>query len=185
VWFAELAALCGVSAGPNEGKHAGEKDCFEHTMNVLDRVKSTEPGLRFAGLCHDFGKAFSEDNHHGHDELGIPAVESFCARLKVPTHYRTSATLFCREHMRMHRILEMRSGKAVALIMSAHKGMVKGLSGFLDCSIGDGMEIEEAKKISEKAQRVISAKLPVEYIGRGKACSDIMMQIRCKAWSYR
>ncbi len=186
-WFGELSALCGVPVGPSYGKHAGEADCFEHSMNVLDRVSSNDSTLRFAGLCHDFGKALSEKPpiHHGHDERGVPAVESFCNRLKVPTHYRKSAMLFCREHMRMHLIQEMRSGKAVALIMAMHKTMTGGLAGFLACSIGDGMAIEEAREIERRAASVIEARLPAEYIGRGRACADIMMQIRCGAWSER
>jgi tRNA nucleotidyltransferase/poly(A) polymerase len=156
-------------------------------MNVLAGVGSDTPALRFAGLCHDFGKAFSPEppKHHGHDERGVAAVESFCERLKVPTEYRKAAVLFCREHMRMHRLREMRGGKAITLIMKAHKTMPEDLSGFLACSVADGMTIEEAKQISERARKVIDVRLPGEYVGRGKACADIMMQIRCKVWNGR
>lgn len=182
-WFTEIVNLKGVPVGPPEGKHAGEADCFQHIMNVMSRV-SEDPALRFAALCHDLGKAYSEapPKHPGHDKAGIAPINSLCDRLKVPNKYREAALLFCEEHMRMHKILEMGAGKAVALIMKIHKSMPGGLLGFLECSIADGMTMNEAQEIISRAQAVIDARLPKEFVGRGKACAEIMMQLRCKTW---
>lgn len=182
-WFPEVKALIGVPAGPQQGKHEGEADTFEHTMRVVAKIPP-DPCLRFAGLCHDLGKAVSPSppNHVGHDAAGGSLVAKMCARLKVPAKWRDSAVLFCAEHIRMHRILEMRSGKAVSLITLASKGMHYGLEGFLACSVGDGMPDNESRHILALGSKIMAIKLPAEYVGRGVACKDIMRQLRCREW---
>lgn len=183
-WFPEVYALIGVPAGPDKGKHKGERDCFEHTMNVINRIDSREPWLLFAGLCHDLGKALSPEppKHHNHDNEGVRLVEALCERLKVPNVYKKAAVLFCEEHIRMHRVQEMRPGKAVRLVSKVNKSMPCGLKSFLTCSVGDGMTGTQADDIMNKGTDVCSVRLPVKYHGRGKACSDILLQLQAEQW---
>lgn len=183
-WFPEVANLAGVPAGKDEGKHAGERDTFHHTMLVLQRVDSSDPCLRFAALCHDLGKALSENPpfHPGHDKAGTALVTSLCVRLNVPTKYRESAELFCAEHIRMHKIEEMSAGKAVDLLLRARR-MKSGIAGFLACSIGDGMPSAQRDRIVERANVMLSSRLPEEFRDRGKACGEILHQLRCKSWN--
>lgn len=184
-WFPEIAALEGVPAGPDTGKHAGEVDTFDHTMKALQRVPlDNKPYAKFAVLCHDLGKALSPEppKHHGHDKAGLPLVEALCERLRVPNKYRQAALLFTEEHLRMHKIQEMRSGKAVALLIKVNYRMPRGLVAFLKCSMGDGMPLCEAAEILLRAQPVLDLKLPEKYHGRGKACAEILNQLRCEAW---
>lgn len=182
-WFPEVKALVGVPAGPQQGKHEGEADTFEHTMRVVAKIPA-DPCLRFSGLCHDLGKtlSLSPPNHVGHDAAGVALVTQMCDRLKVPAKWAQSARLFCAEHIRMHRVLEMRSGKAVSLATIAAKVMHRGLEGFLACSVGDGMHENEAQCIMAKADKIWAIRLPPEYVGRGAACKDIMQQLRCREW---
>ncbi len=183
-WFPEVHALIDVPAGPDTGKHAGEADTFDHTMKSMFRTPFLIPWERFAVLCHDFGKALSLEppKHAGHDKAGVSLAEDLCERLRVPKVYRKAAVLFTEQHLRMHRLQEMRAGKAVTLIMKADKGMPGGLPAFLRCSQGDGMTSEEGLDIFHRAKRVVRTKLPEKHHGRGAVCAEVLMQLRCKAW---
>lgn len=129
LWHRELMKLINVPAGPWE--HHQEGDAFTHTMMCLDEVCQTDAELRvrFATLCHDLGKGVTPrsewPSHHDHDINGVPEVERFCERLRVPNELRDCAVVACREHMRVHRFTEMRKGKMVDLIKAADKTKMK------------------------------------------------------------
>lgn len=119
-WFKELWDLKNI---PQPIKHHPENCCFEHTMLVLKQgviVDATKAQL-FAMLCHDFGKApcFRErKNHHGHEQAGLPYVNAFCDRLKVPAEYRNLALKVCEHHQRGHKALIMKPKKIHELFKS-------------------------------------------------------------------
>lgn len=184
-WFPHLYNLIGVPAGPASGKHAGESDTFHHTMICLDRAPTSDPCLRYAVLCHDLGKALSPEppKHHGHDFAGVKLVNQMSEELRVPKIWARSAALFTEQHIRMHKILEMKPGKAVDLIVLAHKVMHKGLPGFLICSVGDGMtEGGMARIVAGVGHKILSMKLDEKHRGRGKVCGDILREDRCGKW---
>lgn len=118
VIFPELAALYGV---PQVKQHHPEVDTGIHTMMVLEQaVKlSTDPRVRFAALCHDFGKGITPQDewpkHHDHENKGVPLVNALCDRLKVPRDYRDIAVLVTRYHLYFHRAKELRAGTIVEL----------------------------------------------------------------------
>ncbi len=183
-WFPEIKAILGVPAGPKEGKHLNDIDTFDHIMKVINIIDDNRPELRFAGLCHDLGKSLSINppEHYLHDKTGIPLIESLCNRLKAPNKYRKSAILFCQEHVRMHKIYDMRNGKAVKLLMLIHNHFPGGIKAFLQCSVGDGMSEQQVTDIMYKCEIISSIKLPDKYRGLGARCSEIMLQLRCKKW---
>jgi tRNA nucleotidyltransferase (CCA-adding enzyme) len=180
-WFPELENLIRVPAGPKAGKHEHGRDTFDHTMNVISGVENN-PVLRFAGLCHDLGKALSAEppKHRNHDTNGIPLVAAFCDRLRVPAKWKKVAMLFTAEHLRMHRIFDMRPGKAVELLQNISK--VMPLEDFLSCSVGDGMSPQEKQDLIEISSKVLSVKLPEKYVGRGVVCKEILLQLRGEMW---
>lgn len=182
-WFPEVNNLISIQAGPVSSKH-GMEDTFDHTMRVIDNTTKI-PALRFASLCHDFGKALSEAPpiHHKHIQLGLPLIEELCERLNVSNDYINAATIFCREHMRMHKILTMNPGKAVKLLIHVKHKMPGGLLGFLSCSKGDGMTQEEEDEIIRRSIKVYAVKLPSKYYGLGANCNEIMLQLRAEAWN--
>lgn len=184
-WFMELQQLIGVQAGPEYSKH-GLEDSFDHTMNVIDGCRSPLPEHKFACLCHDLGKSLSPTppKHHGHGKAGLPLVEAFCDRLKVPNSYRKAALCFTRYHMTAHRILEMRSGKAARLVCDIQKSMPGGFPYFVCCCIPDGMEEDTVLELQKRATRVLSVRLPEQYHGKGAACAEIMTNLRGKAWKW-
>lgn len=133
-WFGELARLREVPAGPP--KHHAEGDALTHTLMVLDVVRgaSQRVDVRLAALLHDLGKGVTPESdwpaHHDHDQLGVPVLERFCERLRVPKDMTQCAVVACREHMRVHRFLEMRKGKMVDVVQDADRTSMKseGLS---------------------------------------------------------
>lgn len=181
-WFIELQQLIGVQAGPEYSKH-GLEDSFDHTMDVMDSVRGGSV-LRFACLCHDLGKAVppSPPQHHWHGKAGLPLVEAFCNRLKVPNSYRKAALCLTRHHMTVHRILEVRSGKAARLACQIEKEMPGGIEAFLWCSMADGMEAEHANTVLFKTSAALDVRLPEQYHDRGSACAEIMTDLRGKTW---
>lgn len=152
IHFEELANLCGVPAGPPE--HHAEDDSFIHTMMVLDQAVSMGGNEieRITALLHDLGKAITPRSkwpkHYGHDVAGVPLVEALCERLKLPTDIREAAVLGCREHMKVHRFLELRPAKKVSMVVIAERSKLKsnGLAligdadslGRIPSCIGDG-----------------------------------------------
>jgi tRNA nucleotidyltransferase (CCA-adding enzyme) len=115
----ELDALFGV---PQPPRFHPEIDTGEHMLLAMDRVAalSDDPRVRFAVLVHDLGKGITPDHvlprHIGHEAAGVPLVEAVCHRLKAPTDYRELALRVCREHLRCHKVLEMRPAKVRELL---------------------------------------------------------------------
>ena len=68
-----------------------------------------EPIEKFAIFCHDFGKALTDKNilpsHTNHGKKGVPLIEKFCDRLRIPNNYRKVAEFIAREHSMVHTAL--------------------------------------------------------------------------------
>jgi len=107
----ELAKLWGV---PNPPRWHPEIDTGVHTMMVLSQAAalSARLDIRFAALCHDFGKGETAPqhwpSHHGHEHSGLPVINAFCQRLRVPNDCRELALLACEYHQLVHQAFELR-----------------------------------------------------------------------------
>ena len=108
----EVEALYGV---PQRAEYHPEIDTGVHTELVCDMAASLAPGdavVGFAAMTHDLGKALTPPaewpKHIGHEQRGLKPLAALCARLKVPTTHRELAMLACREHLNVHRLLELR-----------------------------------------------------------------------------
>lgn len=119
VIFPEVAALFGV---PQPAQWHPEIDTGAHIMLALRWAAraGASTTVRFAVLTHDLGKGRTPPeewpSHHGHEEAGVPLVESLCARLKVPTSYRELAVLASRHHLLVHRAAELRPATTLKLL---------------------------------------------------------------------
>ena len=117
-WFEEVAALFGV---PQPAHYHPEIDCGIHTLMVLEQTALLSPLVttRFAALCHDLGKAKTPQSilpsHRGHEERGVPLVESLCERLCVPKEVAHLARLVCRYHTHPHIVQELRPATILKL----------------------------------------------------------------------
>ncbi len=100
---------------PQPVQHHPEIDTGIHVMMVLSiAAKMTaDPLTRFAALCHDLGKGESPPetwpSHRGHEDRGVPIIETFCKRYRVPKEYGDLAKLVSRFHLHCHRAFELKS----------------------------------------------------------------------------
>ena len=115
----EVAKLDGVT----QPISAHPEGCvFTHVKMVLDYAASQDYSLpvRFAALLHDVGKGLTPSDqwpaHHGHEELGVPSIESVCARFKVPTTSRDLAVMVTRLHTVVHKADTLTVARVVKLL---------------------------------------------------------------------
>jgi tRNA nucleotidyltransferase (CCA-adding enzyme) len=108
----EVDALYGV---PQRAEYHPEVDTGVHIELVCDMAARLAPGdavVGFAALVHDLGKALTPEDvlpkHLGHEHAGLGPLRAVCERLKVPAAHRDLAKIACREHLNVHRLLELR-----------------------------------------------------------------------------
>jgi tRNA nucleotidyltransferase (CCA-adding enzyme) len=115
----ELAALSGI---PQRADYHPEVDTLVHTRMCIDAAARMgfPAEVRVAALLHDLGKACTPRDelpgHRGHDARGLPLVEGFCARLRVPNASRDLALAVTRDHLLVHRARELRPGTLLDLL---------------------------------------------------------------------
>lgn len=118
-WLPELAALFGV---PQRADYHPEVDTGVHTLMCVDYAAAQGFALevRLSALTHDFGKALTPveewPSHRGHEARGIPPVERFCERLRVPRRCRDLAVVHCREHLLIHQVRQLRPATLLGLL---------------------------------------------------------------------
>lgn len=111
VLFPEIDRLFGV---PAPEKWHPEIDTGIHTLMTLTIAArlSPEVDIRFAALCHDFGKGLTPKefwpHHHGHGPAGVKLVEQLCQRLRVPNPVRDLAKLVAEYHDLIHTVNKLR-----------------------------------------------------------------------------
>lgn len=142
----ELNSLRGVAQPP---EHHPEGDAFIHTLMCLSQADKyrCSPEVKFAVLCHDFGKAVSYEKYGnllGHEELGVPLVDELCQRLKVPNSFRDIARYVTENHTRVHCILPRGNSK--------------------------GAKAKSVMKIFEKAGSLLSSKTCDKVFALADAC---------------
>lgn len=115
----EINALFGV---PNSSHYHPEIDSGVHTLMVLQAAVelSTDPMVRFAALVHDLGKMATPINewpkHLGHEERGVPIIQSLCERLRIPADYRKFAVMVSRFHLNIHNLFELRAKTMIKIL---------------------------------------------------------------------
>lgn len=114
----DLHNLWGI---PNPEKWHPEICSGLHTMMVLKQavLLSTKTTVRFASVCHDLGKSLTEDetlpSHPGHETAGLPLIEAFCTRLRVPTAHKNLALKVCQYHLHVHKAFELKPSTTLKL----------------------------------------------------------------------
>ena len=114
----DLHNLWGI---PNPAKWHPEICSGLHTMMVLKQavLLSTKTTVRFASVCHDLGKSLTEDetlpSHPGHETAGLPLIEAFCTRLRVPTAHKNLALKVCQFHLHVHKAFELKPSTTLKL----------------------------------------------------------------------
>lgn len=131
VHFCEINKLIGAL---QPEIHHPEGDAYNHTMLALDRcaTNTNDIKIRFATLVHDLGKGLTpkeEYPHHiNHDVNGVPEVEKFAKRLKMPNDWCEYGMVAAREHMKAGIFDKMSPSKKVSFIERIYKTKI-GLRG--------------------------------------------------------
>lgn len=119
ILFPELNNLFGV---PQPERWHPEIDSGVHTLLALKQATllTTDLDIRFAVLCHDFGKALTPSeqwpHHKDHDKNGVGLVKQLSLRLKIPNQFKKIACLICRYHEIIHHITEISACEIVTLL---------------------------------------------------------------------
>lgn len=118
VLFPEIDCLFGI---PQTEKYHPEVDTGIHTLLTLERAAelSEETCVRFAALVHDLGKGTTPKSewprHINHEERGVELVTALCQRYKTPNHFRQLGEMTSRQHLRVHRALELNAKTIIKL----------------------------------------------------------------------
>ncbi len=120
MWFPILSLLIGLP-------HIHEHDVFEHTMNVVDNVRSfgSSATTLFGAVYHDMGKIFTDTEslprHIGHDISGLTLIPFLTKRLKMPKKVQHVISDCVEFHLIINRIPEMRPAKILKLVKNLCK----------------------------------------------------------------
>lgn len=185
VHFQELYELSKIPAGRGGGLHAAESDAFDHVLNVLNRLKSTNPITRWAALLHDLGKGKTygkndegEPTFYGHDKEGVDEVNRICLRLRCPTVYTMAAKIAAEYHMVWLRFFDMRAGTMIKKLDVVRK-FPGGVEEFFKIVDADGKS--HIWPIIKKLYKAFDVKLPEEKQDLGIRSGEILHQMRVSA----
>jgi tRNA nucleotidyltransferase (CCA-adding enzyme) len=115
----ELDRLWGV---PQRAEHHPEVDTGVHAMMVLDMSARLQTSLavRFACLCHDFGKGTTPADvlprHIDHERRSVDLLLDVCERWRVPNDCKELAEVVAREHGNIHRSSELNPAALLRLL---------------------------------------------------------------------
>lgn len=195
VLFPELAALFGV---PAPEKWHPEIDSGVHTLMALAMATALTdaPQVRFATLCHDFGKGLTPrhywPHHYGHGPAGVSLVVQFCQRLRVPKELCDFACLVARYHDDIHRVNQLRPATLIKLFNAldawrkptriADLALVceadaRGRLGFTGCPWPQRQWLLQAWQVAQS----VSPKAVVAAGFRGSAVRDELYRLRVVA----
>lgn len=131
VHFIEIYRLIGAL---QPEKFHPEGDSYNHSMLAVDMCATLtkDERIRFSALVHDLGKGLTPKemypHHYGHDEKGVPEVQKFGNRLKMPNEWIACGKVAAKEHMKGGIFYKMTPAKQVDFIERVYKTKL-GLDG--------------------------------------------------------
>jgi tRNA nucleotidyltransferase (CCA-adding enzyme) len=166
----EVDALFGV---PQRADYHPEVDSGVHTLMCVDAAARMGFALpvRVSALLHDLGKARTPQgewpSHKQHERRGVPLVEQFCQRLRVPADCRELAVIHTREHLIVHQARELRPDTLLEVLervdvarrperfeqmLQACLSDARGRTGFEDCDYPQVAYLRDAAHVMLSVQ---------------------------------
>ena len=193
--FPEIDNLFGI---PQPEIYHPEIDTGVHSLLTLTEATkiSDKAEVRFAALLHDLGKAQTPveflPSHRGHEQAGLPLLDTLCQRLSVPKVFKTLAVQVMRYHTHSHRAYELRTSTLIDMLSDL--GALKkenNLNNFLlaceaDCKGRTGKEntpypqADYIKKIAEITSNV-EIKDILQSNLQGAEIGEAIRQLRIKS----
>lgn len=193
--FPEIQALFGV---PQPPKYHPEIDTGVHSLMSLTQAAklSRKPEVRLAALLHDLGKALTDPqkwpSHHGHERKGLPVLERFCQRLRVPKAYKILCAQVMEYHTHCHRAYELRGDTLVDMLqtigafkadnhledfLAACEADARGRTGFEDIDYPQAGYVAQAARtaLGVDTRQVLQDNL------RGAQIGAAIQKLRCQA----
>lgn len=101
---------------------------FDHTTACLETMEDADYLSKLGALFHDIGKcvSFQEDKYgwkmtyHRHERYSAPMAEDICDRLRFSLFEKSAISFAALNHMKFHKILEMKPSKIARLVNSPH-----------------------------------------------------------------
>ncbi len=160
VLFKELDQLFGV---PSPVQWHPEIDTGVHVLWALRRVceYTKDPKVRFAVLCHDFGKGLTKESawprHYGHDHNGVKPIQNFCDKHNVPNTYKELAIVVAKEHIISHKIKELTAKRKLQFlddidVFRREERLEQVLVACKADACGRGKNYDDSKEYSQKKQ---------------------------------
>ncbi len=183
---------------PQPEKYHPEIDTGVHTMMTVNiaAILSDDAQVRFAALCHDLGKGETPPNewpsHRGHEEKGVPLIEEFCDKFRLPKEYRDLAVLVSRFHLHCHKVDELRPATLLKVLerLDAFRRQKRFEKFLLSCEADargrTGLEAKpypQADKMRQAflAAKEVSIKEFMEDGLEGELLKQKLHQVRAKA----
>lgn len=193
--FPEINQLFGIPSAA--GSHA-EMDTGIHTLLTLKMAALLTDNIeiRFAALCHDFGKALTPPeqwpDHGDHAIKAIPLIEAMCNRLRIPNRIKELAKLVARFHQQIHQINQLQAESVINLFnqLDSWRKPERINQLVLACEADarswmgqEHITYPQAKFVIEafKTVQQVSSKNLIEQGIKGIAIRDALTQLRIKA----
>jgi len=179
-------------------KYHPEGNTYEHTMLVLEqaRLLTDDPAVMFAALTHDFGKTLTDPaeypHHHGHENTGVGLVEEFSDQFKVPAHFKRTAKVVCKNHMKMKHLDQMSARSVVKTfvtmkakavpslvddLVTVAKADARGKLGFHDTDVSGMNRLKEWFEVYDGVKFMVEVrKAGLKEQPKGEAASNFLRQ---------
>ena len=195
----ELNRLWGV---PQRAEYHPEVDTGVHAMMVLDMSARLQTSLavRFACLCHDFGKGTTPADvlprHIDHERRSVDLLLDVCERWRVPNDCKELAEVVAREHGNIHRSSELNPAAVLRLLercdairkperfeeaLLACECDARGRLGFAESAYPQRQRLSGALQAALAVETAPVAQAAAQRGLKGKAIGDAVSTVRKQA----
>ena len=175
-----------LTTTPERLEYHPSGNTFKHTMIALSRLQHKNSIAKFMILCHDLGKGVTPEDilpsHNGHDERGLPIIDNFCNRLKIPNIYRDNAKHFCKHHMKLGKFEEMNVRKHYDIVKEISNNFknVETVQNIIYCFYADwtGEEFQTAWNDTNECLKIMNHIMNVFYTMKDINIKDLPENIQ-------